>query len=76
MSSVTSVRTLALAAALATVGTLGFAGPTSTDAEAHGLRRHHHHRFVAFGYRPYAYVSAYEPCGWVWTRRGKFWYCY
>ena len=72
-----SIRSIALGVALATVGTLSLAGITATSSEAHHLRHHRHHHIhgLRFVYGPAFYAATYAPCGWVWTRRGKFWYC-
>ncbi len=71
-----SVRKITLGLALAAVSTLGLAGATATSSEAH--HRHHHHHFFRAGlfYGPAYYAYNYAPCGWVWTRRGRAWYCY
>ena len=68
-----SVRKIALGLALATVGTLGLAAATASTSEAHHRHhRHNHFRAGLFLYGP----AYYAPCDWVWTRRGRIWYCY
>ncbi len=72
-----SIRSIALGLAVATVGTLSLAGLTATSSEAHH-RHHHRHHLYSFGafYGPSFYAYNYAPCGWIYTRRGKFWSCY
>lgn len=68
-----SIRKITLGLALAAVSTFGLAGATATSSEAH--HRHHFFRAGLF-YGPAYYAYNYAPCDWVWTRRGRVWYCY